>query len=91
MVGKHSIRRKVVNRVREIVIGGKTIKNYSEPYIIAEIGANHNGYIKLAKKMIDIAKEEGADAVKFQSWSKYSIFLDKFMKNYFLVDDYEIG
>lgn len=75
--------------MREIVIGGKTIKNYSEPYIIAEIGANHNGNIELAKKMIDIAKEKGADAVKFQSWSKDSIFSRQvYEENYFLADDY---
>ena len=37
-------------------------------FVIAEIGANHNGNIALAKKMIDVAKEKGADAVKFQSW-----------------------
>ncbi|MBA7520021.1 hypothetical protein ES705_12109 [subsurface metagenome] len=29
---------------------GKEIFNYSEPYIIAEIGANHNGDMELAKK-----------------------------------------
>ena len=37
--------------------------------IIAEIGVNHNGDISLAKKMIDAAKESGADAVKFQTFS----------------------
>jgi len=47
----------------------KKVFNYSEPYIIAEIGANHNGDIDLAKKIIDSAKECGADAVKFQSWT----------------------
>jgi len=36
------------------------------PFIIAEIGNNHNGSIELAKKMIKIAKEIGVDAVKFQ-------------------------
>jgi N,N'-diacetyllegionaminate synthase len=36
-------------------------------YYIAEIGLNHNGDIKLAKKMIKAAKASGADAVKFQS------------------------
>jgi len=35
-------------------------------FIIAEIGINHNGDIELAKKLIDIAKEAGCDAVKFQ-------------------------
>ncbi len=36
------------------------------PFIIAEIGINHNGSIDIAKKLIDMAKECGADAVKFQ-------------------------
>ncbi len=35
-------------------------------FIIAEIGINHNGDIDIAKKLIDIAKEAGCDAVKFQ-------------------------
>lgn len=51
----------------------KEIFNFSEPYIIAEIGANHNGDIELAKKIIDSAKECGADAVKFQSWTPTSL------------------
>ena len=37
--------------------------------IIAEVGVNHNGDIKLAKKLIDIASECGADIVKFQSFN----------------------
>ncbi len=36
------------------------------PFIIAEIGINHNGSIKICKKLIDIAKRSGCDAVKFQ-------------------------
>ncbi len=36
------------------------------PYIVAEIGANHNGDMDLAKKLIKSAKECGADCVKFQ-------------------------
>ncbi len=38
-------------------------------YIIAEIGVNHNGDVGLAKKLIDIARESGADAVKFQTFT----------------------
>ena len=51
----------------------KTVSNFSKPYIIAEIGANHNGDMVLAKKMIDSAIECGCDAVKFQSWNKTSV------------------
>ncbi|MBU1086368.1 MAG: N-acetylneuraminate synthase family protein [Candidatus Omnitrophica bacterium] len=35
-------------------------------FIIAEIGINHNGDIEVAKRLIDVAKNSGADAVKFQ-------------------------
>ncbi|MFA6402595.1 MAG: N-acetylneuraminate synthase family protein [Salinivirgaceae bacterium] len=54
---------------------GKRIElsNFCKPYIIAEVGANHNGDILLAKKIIDSAKECGADAVKFQSWTPESL------------------
>ena len=38
--------------------------------IIAEIGANHNGDISLAKEMINAAHENGADYAKFQSWKE---------------------
>jgi N,N'-diacetyllegionaminate synthase len=37
-------------------------------FIIAEAGVNHNGSIEIAKKLIDIAKEAGADAIKFQTF-----------------------
>lgn len=51
----------------------KEIFNGCEPYIIAEIGANHNGDMDLARKMIDAAKACGADAAKFQSWTPSSL------------------
>lgn len=37
-------------------------------FIIAEAGVNHNGDIELAKKLIDVASDAGADAVKFQAF-----------------------
>lgn len=65
------------------------IVEYKKPYMIAEIGSNHNGDMELAKKMIEVAKECGADCVKFQSWSKKTIFSKKvYQDNYFLADDY---
>lgn len=42
-------------------------------YIIAEIGVNHNGSVKLAKRLIDAAVIAGADAVKFQTFSAQSL------------------
>lgn len=46
----------------------KEILKTSPTYIIAEVGVNHNGDMNLAKKLIDIAVECGADAVKFQTF-----------------------
>ncbi|MCK5092438.1 MAG: N-acetylneuraminate synthase family protein [Gammaproteobacteria bacterium] len=67
----------------------RNIYNYCEPYIIAELGSNHNGDMELARKLILEAKESGADCVKFQSWSKNTLFArKKFEDNYFLADDY---
>ena len=40
--------------------------NIKKPFLIAEIGINHNGNIDIAKKLIDISKDAGFDAVKFQ-------------------------
>lgn len=37
-------------------------------FIIAEAGVNHNGSVEIAKKLIDVAAEAGADAVKFQTF-----------------------
>lgn len=45
----------------------------SKVFIIAEAGVNHNGSIELAKKLIDVAVEAGADAVKFQTFKADSL------------------
>ena len=51
---------------KEIKIGKHTI-GYNHPtYFIADIAANHDGDLERAKKLISLAKESGADAVKFQ-------------------------
>jgi len=67
----------------------KKVYNFCEPYIIAEIASNHNGDMDLAKKLIFEAKKAGADCVKFQSWSKETVFSRvKYEENCFLNDDY---
>ena len=50
-------------------IGGKKIGVCVEPYIIAELSANHSGKISNAKSAIKIAKESGASAVKIQTYT----------------------
>ena len=42
---------------------------FKKPYIIAEAGINHNGNIKTAYDLVDVAKSSGADAVKFQIYN----------------------
>lgn len=75
--------------MNQIVINKRKLYNYCSPYIIAELGSNHNGDMELARKLIIAAKEAGADCVKFQSWSKDTIFSAKtYEDNYFIADDY---
>lgn len=52
-----------------IKIKNKVISNNSPTFIVAEVGANHNGDLELAKKSIDAAVDCGVDAVKFQTYT----------------------
>ena len=49
-----------------VVIGSTPVGVDLPVYVIAEIGLNHNGDVELAKQMIDVAADAGAQAVKFQ-------------------------
>ena len=59
-----------------ISIDGREIGPDFPPYIIAELSANHNGSIETALRIIDVAKEAGADAVKLQTYRADTITLD---------------
>jgi N-acetylneuraminate synthase len=67
---------------QEIIISGKKIGKGHPCYIIAEAGVNHNGQLDLAFKLVDIAKDAGANAIKFQLYrvseqvSKYAMTAD---------------
>lgn len=52
----------------KLILGKRILEKDSKPYIIAEIGVNHEGSLEKAKELIDLAKEGGADAAKFQTY-----------------------
>ncbi|MEV4688099.1 N-acetylneuraminate synthase family protein [Microbacterium sp. LWH3-1.2] len=49
-----------------VTIGSRVVGGGRPAYLIAEIGLNHNGDVDIAKRLIDVAADAGADAVKFQ-------------------------
>lgn len=62
--------------MKTIKIGNKIISEDSETFIIAEISANHNHNLDIAKRMIREAKKAGADAVKLQTYRPDTITLN---------------
>ena len=60
---------------KKIKINNILISENSPVFFIAEAGVNHNGSLKLARKLIDIACEAGADAVKFQHFRPDELIL----------------
>ena len=58
-------------------IGDNYIGHSHPAFIIAEIGANHNGSVDMAKKLIDEAKKCGADCAKFQTYTTEQFCLDR--------------
>lgn len=54
--------------IRKIRIGNRWVGEGEPVYVIAEIGSNFDGSLEQAKRLVDLAKEVGADAAKFQSF-----------------------
>ena len=57
-------------------IGNFEINTNSEVFIIAELSANHNGSIKTAIETIKAAKRAGANCIKFQTYTSYTMTID---------------
>ena len=63
--------------MKSVRIDGVPVGPGHPPYIIAEIGSNHNGDMNLCRRLIDSAAESGAQAVKFQSWTDKSLIAEE--------------
>ena len=65
--------KKITNNVKLnniVQLGKRKVGSGNRPFIIAEAGLNHNGDLKIAKKLIDNAAECKCDAIKFQTFQK---------------------
>jgi CBS domain-containing protein len=62
----HRIVAVAVKESTDIIIDHRTINKDAPCFIIAEIGNNHNGNFDLAKKLVEMAVQSGADCAKFQ-------------------------
>src|SRR4051812_32733930 len=60
-----------------VQLGLKTVGDGHPCYVIAEAGANHNRDLDTARRLIDVASEAGADAVKFQTYSGKTLYSTK--------------
>ena len=58
-------------------------KSQNKTFIIAELSANHNQDIEIAKKTISAIKKSGADCVKFQTYTPDTLTID-FKRCYFI-------
>ena len=62
--------------MQEIKVAGRPIGAAHNPYVIAEISANHNGKLETALRIIEEAKAAGAEAVKLQTYTPDTITLN---------------
>lgn len=63
--------------MQSVKLGNVEVGEGLPPYIIAEVGSNHNGDMNLCCELIDAAASAGAHAVKFQSWSDKSLIAEE--------------
>jgi pseudaminic acid synthase len=70
----------------QIKINDRLISTLHEPYVIAELSANHNGSLGNAKELVKQAKLAGADAVKLQTYTPDTITLRSSAED-FLIND----
>ena len=72
---------------RAFEIGGRRVGAGAPAYVIAEAGANHNRDLGLARELIDVAADAGADAVKFQTYTGQDLYSSKTPRFEYLEDE----
>lgn len=76
-------------QTRSSIVEGFSSIPADHTYFIAEAGNNHNGSVEMAKQMIDLAAECGADAVKFQKRDIASMLTSDFLDRHFYIQGAE--
>jgi len=71
-------------------IGDRPVGGDAPAFVIAEAGSNHNGDLDLAKELIDVAVDAGADAVKFQTFRAEDLYVEDSGDVEYLDDDRSI-
>jgi N,N'-diacetyllegionaminate synthase len=74
----------------EFDINGRPVGEGEPTFVIAEAGSNHNGDLDLAKELIDVAVDAGADAVKFQTFRAEDLYVEDSGPVDYLEDDRSI-
>jgi len=64
--------------MRELYIAGRRIADDEPPFIIAEIGTNHQGSVETCKALFKAAAQAGVDAVKLQKRDNQTLFTEEF-------------
>lgn len=70
-----------------IQIGTKKIGRHEKPFIIAEMSGNHNQSLERALRIVDLAAEAGADALKLQTYTPDTMTLDIHTGEFFIESD----
>ena len=63
--------------MKKIKIGNHLFTHNSSPFIVAEVGINHNGDLEKACEMIKVAKDVGCNSVKFQTFKASELIEDR--------------
>ena len=72
---KQKIKLKRRKQMKKFKLGNKVIGNGAPTFIIAEAGSNHNRDLNMAKQLIDVAADAGADAIKFQLFKADKLYV----------------